>query len=664
MSGICGVLNFDEQPADPQLLGRMTASIEFRGPDARNAWIDGPIGFGHTLLKTTFESEREHQPSSLDGRVWITADARIDGQAALKEKLRCKGRAGLESAGDADLILHAYHAWGEDCLAHLIGDFAFAIWDGRQRRLFCGRDHFGVKLFFYSLHERGLAFSNTMDCLRGLPSVTARLNELAIADFLLFEQNQDPGTTVFADIQRLPPGHFLVCSAAGLKVARYWTLQADLGVQHRPQGDYVARFKELFELAVSDRLRTNTVGVEMSGGLDSTSVAAMASHLLKRGGRPFDLRAHAIVYDELIPEEERVHAATAAEHLGIPIHFVVADRYELYERFDRPETALPEPNNDPDVAMYVDAIEGTVRHSRVALTGWDGDALMSESPKPYLRTLLREGRWVRALREALRYAAMERRLMPLALAEKLGLRPGKGPSHWRAYPAWLNAEFEKRLDLRTRWQRFNVQPAPGHEIRPYAYRTYEYVQRLSNFFDRYDAGLTRQALEYRHPLFDLRLVEFCLTLPPVPWCVRKTILRAAMGGLLPDTVRLRPKTFQPGYPHLERLRRASSQWVDGFEPAPVLAGYVDRASIPANVTERDPDVAWLNLRPLSLSFWLRGVETMAQMFMAEKIMKSEEESAPKQVYRRPELQVYGTIQAQTKTIGMGMMNDGMMNKSA
>jgi asparagine synthase (glutamine-hydrolysing) len=207
MSGICGIVNIDGAPVDRQLLQQLTAFMAFRGPDAHDTWMDGSVGFGHTLLRTTFEAEHEHQPLSLDGTVWITADARIDGQAELKKKLEAKGRTNLAPANDAELILHAYHAWGEDCVSHLIGDFAFAIWDGPRKQLFCARDHFGVRPFFYSKIGQVFVFSNTLNCVRQHPVVSDALNDLSIADHLLFEFIQDPTATAFADIQRLAPAN-------------------------------------------------------------------------------------------------------------------------------------------------------------------------------------------------------------------------------------------------------------------------------------------------------------------------------------------------------------------------------------------------------------------------------------------------------------------------
>src|SRR5205814_3811924 len=140
---IVGIINLDGAPVDRPLLERMTDFLAFRGPDAKSVWSDGHVGLGHTMLRTTWESENEQQPCSLDGRVWITADARVDGRADLVRLLAAKGRDVLKGATDPQLILHAYDAWGEGCVQHLIGDFAFAIWDRDRQRLFCARDQLG-----------------------------------------------------------------------------------------------------------------------------------------------------------------------------------------------------------------------------------------------------------------------------------------------------------------------------------------------------------------------------------------------------------------------------------------------------------------------------------------------------------------------------------------
>ena len=203
MSGIAGILNLDGAPIDRTLLERLTNSLLFRGPDAQRTWFRGPVGFGHTLLQSTTESRDEQQPLSLDGNAWIVADARVDARRELMASLQSHGQQPLDGVPDAELILRAYQVWGQNCMHHLIGDFVFAIWDANRRRLFCARDQMGVKPFFYAHLGSLLVFSNTLECIRQHPAISSRLNDLSIADFLLFDLIQDPAATAFAEIRRL-----------------------------------------------------------------------------------------------------------------------------------------------------------------------------------------------------------------------------------------------------------------------------------------------------------------------------------------------------------------------------------------------------------------------------------------------------------------------------
>ena len=610
MSGICGIVNLDGAPADRERLHDMTASMAFRGPDGEGEWSAGPAALGHAMLRTTFEARDERHPASLDGQVWIAADARIDARADLRARLAARGRIVARAATDAELILHAYHAWDEDCVAHLLGDFAFAVWDAPRRKLFCARDHFGVKPFFHARAGECVVFSNTLNCIRRHPAISTELDELSIADFLLFELNQDPAATTFRDIRRLPPAHCLTASSQGVRVREYWSLPLETRVRYRDSGDYVEHFKELLEVAVADRLRTDRVGVELTGGLDSTSIAATALAVIARGAPACEVSAHTIVYDRLIPDDERRFAAMVAGKLGIPIHYFAADEFVLYDPRDRAQVQPPEPFHDPRAASTREALRRSASLGRVMLTGWDGDALLNESPKPYLRTLLRDRRWARLAAGVVSYGVSQRRLVPLTV--RAWFKGGGPDAGTPAYPAWLEPSLEARLGLRARWEYAYNEPQVTHPVRPYAFRTLASIMRMSSFFEYSDAGVTGVPLEHRHPLMDLRLQEYCLSLPPLPWCVKKEIVRRAMRGVLPEPVRRRPKTPLAGWPEMELLHRPEAQWIDGFVPAPQLARYVDRARIPRLCEQPVADQSlrearWRDLRPLSLDFWLRGL---------------------------------------------------------
>jgi asparagine synthase (glutamine-hydrolysing) len=616
MSGFAGIMQLDGAPVDRLLVRCMTAFLRFRGPDAQQAWIDGAIGLGQAVLRTTPESQRETGPCTLDGAAWIAADARLDARAELIAAVQARGGDVSATATDPELILHAYGVWGESCLEHMLGDFSFALWDRRSRRLFCARDRFGVKPFFYALQGGCLTFSNTLDCVRLQPAVTDELNDRAIADFLLFDYNADLATTAFADIQRLPPAHSLTCSGTDLRLRRYWSLPACEPLEYKRRGDYVEQFRELLEVAVADRLRTDRAGVLMGGGLDSTTVAATAHAQLSRLSGRFDLRAYTQVYDRLIPHQERRFAGMVAEALRIPIHFLEADRYRLFERSSEPELRRPEPVQSPLLAAETDQLRQISQHSRVALTGYGGDPALACLLSSHARKRLRQRQFASLLREFAGFLMAEGRLSRLYLRSRLGR--WMGMNRWRSnYPVWLNEGLAQRLALPARWEQMNRSALPEGFVRPEAAEAL-LAPLWPALFEEYDPGVTGLPVEVRHPFFDQRLITYLLALPALPWCSDKELLRAATRGVLPDPVRLRPKSPLRGDPVAVLLARTDSAWVDRFEPAPALARYVVRSRIPAVAGEKDAWQLWVNLRPLSLNNWLQLFAPIKYKFQLEE----------------------------------------------
>jgi len=597
VSGICGIVRLDGAPASPTALERLVDRIVDRGPDGRGSVVRGSMAFGKTLFATTPEARRESGPSSEDGNLWIVADARIDGRAALRDELRAAGRIPPHDSTDERLVLESYAAWGDGCVAHLLGDFAFAIWDATRRRLFCARDRFGVKPLFHALVGRTLYFASSLAALRACDGVSGTLRPRAITDFLLFGESADAGTTTFEDIGRLPPAHCLVAERAAVALREYWSLRP-AEVRYRRRADYVDRFAELLDTAVSDRIRGDSIGILMSGGLDSTAIAARARTLVPS----CSMRAHSQDWGRMFPDDEPTYATLAARRLAIPVDFQDSGAYRLYERQSSFASLFPEPAHAPFAATDVDLALDAASHSRVALTGWDGDALLSEPPRPYFKSLLSTGRLARLAVEAVGYAWTERRVPPLVRSRP---RPG---GEAVAVPAWIRSDIAHEHQLLDRIAQ--TREPPMHEgVRPHAIRALHYLMSLSNFFDVADPMLTGAPVEYRHPFLDLRVVEFCLSLPPHPWCHRKEILRQAVADSLPREVARRPKTPLAGFPHMLALREESSRWVDTFEPCDLLAEYVERAKIPSICGEPDPATAWRNLRPLSLDLWLRHAAT-------------------------------------------------------
>jgi asparagine synthase (glutamine-hydrolysing) len=602
VSGFAAIFHRDGTPVEPSILRKLAASLAFRGPDAQQVWSSGPLGLVHALLRTSREARNERQPFSLDGNTWIVADARVDARKDLSSALRCESgfHAGVSSdAPDVELILRAYLVWGEACVQRLLGDFAFVIWDASQRRLFAARDHFGVKPLFYADTPGALLISNTLDCLRRHPAVSDALHDLAIADFLLFDTIQDPAATSFQDIRRLPPAHTLTAHDGQISVRRYWDLPMPSPVRYRHGAEYVQHFRELLGVAVADRLRSDSAAVLMSGGLDSPTVAASAKSVLRRAGNSNGLRAYTEVFDRLIPHEERHYATLVAEKLRIPIECRTGDDARIFQHAG---THSPEPVHSAWPDSTREQLGQISVHSRVALTGFGGDPLLSSLLSVHFQQLLSKKHFGRALADVARYFATEGRLSRLYIRKRFR-RWFPPETESPAYPAWLNEDLERRLGLRDRWESLSRGVPAGQMARSVAHQQ-TLAGSWTSLFETFDPGITGVPVEVFHPFFDLRVVAFLLALPTVPWCCDKELLRAAARGVLPDAVRLRRKSPLPADPLVALLRKTDSAWVDQFEAVPELKRYLVRERIPKAFGTSDIWSSWIHLRPLSLNFWL------------------------------------------------------------
>lgn len=618
MSGIVGIFGRDGAPVDRPLLRSLTHFLSFRGPDAREVWVEGQVGFGHTLLRTTNESLGERQPTSLDGRFTITADARIDCRAELLTALVNAGRKVRQVAPDSELILHAYAAWGEDCVEHLRGDFAFAIWDARRKALFCARDHFGIKPFYYAELGDTFIFSNTLDCVRLHPEVPDELNDSAIADFLLFGLNCHQATTAFRHIRRLPPAHALSVSADGIRLERYWRVPTDGRVRYSRPEEYVEHFQTLMQSAVADRLRTTRAGIWLSGGMDSSSIAATARELSAKSGGTTDLRAYTVVYESLIPDREGEHAREVAKFLGIPVRCLAMDSYQLFERREGPAFVFPEPVEDPFAVALFDQYRAVAADCRVMLSGTGGDELMYFQMWPYTRDLLRKRRWQRLFTDVPQF--MRLRKFPFRGIRSRMLRLFGLDSSDPAFPSWIAAELKQRLRLEERW---NEQPGRNraweHPIVPKAHASL-LTPRWSVLFEHADPGLTQAAVEVRYPFLDLRVVNYLLAIPPFPWTFQKRLLRAAMSGHLPETIRQRPKTPLEGDPLVEMLQRPeATAAVDRAYWTEQIERYVNPQVLPSLNDQKDSICADLVVRAYCLNFWLQSLSRVRYNNYAEAV---------------------------------------------
>jgi len=602
LSGIVGIFRRRGIPVERSILQSLTNSLQYRGPDGQEVWADGPIGFGHTMLRTTPEAAGEHQPASLEGRLWITADSRIDCRAGLVGDLSQAGRTAGAAATDPELILHAYDVWGESCVLYLRGDFAFAIWDAPRKKLFCARDHFGIKPFFYAAREDLFLFSNTLNCLRAHPQVSDELNEAAIGDFLLFGLNCDTATTTFAGIQRLPAAHFLTVSSSELRTQRYWSPPIDGRIRYNRTEEYAEHFHEILKAAVADRLRTRRVGILLSGGLDSGAVAATARELRASHSEAQDLRAYTMVHETLFDDREGVYARQTAEHLQIPIELLAAEEPKAFERWDDPARLSPEPVDDPFYGGHFAEFKRIASDCRVVLSGEGPDNLMDFQMWPYARDLLRRREWATFVAEMGRFLWV--RPFPWrGLRERLRHFAGKDAEE-RKFPAWIASDFGSRLDLAKRWENPLIGPLI-HPVLPRAHASLA-LPHWNRLFEYADPGVTRCPVEVRYPFLDLRMVNYLLGLPPFPWFFQKRLLRKAMASRLPEITRLRAKTPLAVHPLVELLQREGNAWLDDAGVSGEIERYVNVSRLESIRGQQSPERAYVTIRPLCLNFWLQS----------------------------------------------------------
>ncbi len=585
MSGIAGVLRLDGAPADRAWLEAATEYLAFCGPDAHGCWRDGVVGLGYTLLRTTFEAAHEQQPYSADGQVQIVADARLDARDELRAALAAHGHDLAPHVPDVELIWAAYAVWGEACVDQLMGDFAFALWDGRQRRLFCARDHFGVTPFYFVHQGNLLLVSNVLNALRLHPDVPDTLSEEAIGEQLLFSMRPASDITIYAAIRRLRPAHTLTAGAGEVRIRRYWQPAENAPIRRgRRSQEIIEEFRQVFTLAVKDRLRTDRVGTALSGGLDSTSIAATANRLLQANDPPGVLRGATMTYNRLIPDQEGMYAQLVAKHSGFATDLFVTEDYINREPDWSPAYALPEPWGLPGMAAEEAINRHVATYACVYLMGFGGDPLLAPTRVGWSRAL-RNG-YFKVFLGAMRRRWRARRHPPLSP------------------PAWIQPSFVQSQDLYARWDA-RMADGPNHN----GYRGMADDSLWDNIFMVADPGFTGVPVKARFPFFDLRVYTFIGGLPPQPWSRHKYLLRQAMRDILPPAIIQRPKTPLQGFPfHRQLQEHGIPNWMKELVRLPELEPYVDSPAILRLLETRDAitpfSISQLG-SVLAFAYWLK-----------------------------------------------------------
>lgn len=308
MCGIAGILNFDTKRVDSALLARMIEQVRHRGPDQGGIYIDKRAGLAHARLSIIDLASGQQPMQSADKSLSIVFNGEIFNYIELREDLQGKGHRFLTQS-DTEVILHLYEEEGEDCVRHLNGQWAFAIWDHKRERLFLSRDRLGVRPLFYALANQALVFASEIKCIFALPFVSREPDLIGLDQIFTFWVSLPP-RTFFKNIHELPPGHSLTVQKGEITVKRHWQLDFTENGDDAPGGSnreeqFAERLLELLIDATRLRLRSDVpVGAYLSGGLDSAVIAALIKKFTSTSLKTFSVTFDDAEFDESTHQEE------------------------------------------------------------------------------------------------------------------------------------------------------------------------------------------------------------------------------------------------------------------------------------------------------------------------------------------------------------------------
>lgn len=579
MSGIVGAVQLNEAPLAEGVLRAMLKALRHRGADGLQAWQQGRMGIGHASLNTAPGSANQVQPAwNQQQTCIITADIRLDNREVLLSAFEIAA-TDAATTSDSQLVLAAYQRWGDHCVDYLKGDFAFAIWDRQQQHLFCARDRFGVKPFYYYYSPGEVfGFASEIKALWQIPGVRPQLNETRIGDYLISEFD-DPQITFYQQVYRLPAAHTLSLSLTKIKVYRYWVLDPEHETILPSNADYAERYRELFLQAVQTRMQSpNTVGTMLSGGLDSSSIACTARLLREQQGDRTPIPTFSAVFAQAKASDERPFIDAALAQGGFQPFFIEGDSLSpLTANFSEFLTQLDEPHYAFNLFLNWNLFAlAQSQQVRVILDGFDGDSTVSHG-SGYLPELAKTGQWLTLAQElkgvckqysqpywpslwsyTLKFGIKDslRQIPPIrgayhaARSLKQRIRPTPVVETTPNWAKALNPEFVQRIGLVERRQQLRRSLIESTKSAR-AEHCYSLARSIMPFtLEILDRASANFGIELRFPFWDQDLVEYCLSLPAKQklnqgWT--RMVMRRGMAGILPEAIQWRPGKSNLGY---------------------------------------------------------------------------------------------------------------------
>ena len=561
MCGICGIFFRDRRRRiDPEKLAAMNQRIRHRGPDDEGFFVEDNVGLAMRRL-SIIDIRTGHQPlSNESGDVWIVYNGEIYNHQALREQLEAKGHR-YRTRSDTETIVHLYEEYGQDCVRHLRGMFALAIWDRRNRRLFCARDRLGIKPFYYRWDGASFVFGSEIKAILEFPGIKASFNQASLSEYLALGYITE-SHTMYEGIQKLMPGHTLEIDESGnLKMERYWDLMVPADAEERPRSYYVEAYREKLEEAVSSHLMSDVpLGMFLSGGLDSSVVAALATRIRNDRIQTFSVGYGEEEYSELS------FAREVAQHIGSEHFEVTLSREEFFASLPRLIWHEDEPIVWPSsVSLYLVARLARERVT-VVLTGEGSD-----------ETLAGYARYAWTLMNA-RFDHVYRKLTPAVLRgglrKAMGLAPLGAALHrklehtflMRDGNSWASFYFDNfysafsaadQAELITAAAAGTAGEAYRGSMQPWERSSGDLLHRLLytdinsyliELLMKQDQMSMAASIESRVPFLDHVLVEFAATIP-ARYQIRgnqgKFILKEAVEDLLPKPIIYRKKMGFP-----------------------------------------------------------------------------------------------------------------------
>lgn len=612
MTGILGIFERSgEQPATPRLPDLL---LEMIGAIRHRATAGTEILHGADVELAGLGTGA----SATRGGLCAVAAARLDNRADLVRAL-----GGPTTASDTELILLAYERWHEEAPEHLLGDFAFAIWDEPERRLFCARDHVGTQSFYYYLERTHLLFASEIKAILAHAAVPRTLDDGKIADYL-GQVHTEKDRTFYAAIRRLPPGHSLTITASSHRLREYWALDPELDSMAIGEEDAAETFRSCLAEALRCRLRPNEpTALLLSGGLDSSTLFGLQQrHRDEWGGSRF------CTLSALFPDFPRIDERRFIDLVLAPseveTHFLSASDTSPLQDVDSMLAAVDEPFGGPNLYIYFALARRARELGLVAIVdGVDGDTTVGHGME-YLAELFRRGRLLRVVRECRLLARTFRQptrsflwhycAAPVlrSFASSVARRLGRGLPR---PPATVRGDFATEIAWDTRLRDLlgpRLHPASSH--REFHHRALT-SPLVPHFLEVHDKTSACFGLQHRHPYFDRRLIELCYRLPAahrISAGLDRAFQRRAVAGLVPEQIRLRVHKsnwgdqFKHGF--LNRDRARIEEIV--LEPEPRLLRFVDEHALAATfercrqgeVTEEDGMNLWF---AVTLGLWLR-----------------------------------------------------------